>query len=385
MRRLRRRAAPRHAGRHRSPTTTSTRCGTVCTTTRPSSTTSAARLNYQLNTAHRFQYLIQGDDKIQNSRGASATTAKEATNRQFSDYWHGFPQPTHSLTHTYIASDKLVFNNIYTYVYGGWTNDFQDYDTCGKIRYNGSRQVVRLRARRRELPVEPAAAHAAHDRIPQPLAARVDPAPAADARAEDRRHLFPVEQAGRRPLAEVRRRLSPRARRRPSRTIRAARCAYLQCNGNLGRQLRRQPDRSRHGRSRAWCRTARSCTATRCATARGGATTATSRTRSTAASGASNGGLRYDWQHSKYDGGCVPENVIRPDLLPGAVRGGDAVGDQSEHRADGEDPAVRQLSPRVSVTYDLFGNGKTALKAGGVVLLQDARDAGRQPQRPVPR
>ena len=124
--------------RHRSPTASSTRCGTACTTTRPSSTTSAAKLNYQLNAANRFQYLIQGDDKIQNSRGASATTAKEATNRQFSDYWHGFPQPTHSLSHTYIASDKLVFNNIYTYVYGGWTNDFQDFDTCGKIRYNGS-------------------------------------------------------------------------------------------------------------------------------------------------------------------------------------------------------------------------------------------------------
>ena len=68
------------------------------------------KLNYQLNQAHRFQYLIQGDDKIQNSRGASATTAKEATNRQFSDYWHGFPQPTHSITHTYIATDRLVFN-----------------------------------------------------------------------------------------------------------------------------------------------------------------------------------------------------------------------------------------------------------------------------------
>ena len=76
--------------------------------------------------------------RLRSRRTESSTTAKEATNRQFSDYWHGFPQPTHSLTHTYIASDKLVFNNIYTYVYGGWTNDFQDYDTCGKIRYNGS-------------------------------------------------------------------------------------------------------------------------------------------------------------------------------------------------------------------------------------------------------
>ena len=96
------------------------------------------KLNYTLNNAHKFQYLLQGDDKIQDSRGASATTAKEATNRQFSDYWHGIPQPTHSLTHTYVATDKLVFNSIYTYVYGGWSNDFQDYDTCGETRYNGA-------------------------------------------------------------------------------------------------------------------------------------------------------------------------------------------------------------------------------------------------------
>ncbi len=34
------------------------------------------KLNYTLNPAHKFQYLLQGDDKIQNSRGASATTAE---------------------------------------------------------------------------------------------------------------------------------------------------------------------------------------------------------------------------------------------------------------------------------------------------------------------
>ena len=29
-----------------------------------------------------------------------------------------------------------------------------------------------------------------------------------------------------------------------------------------------------------------------------------------------NGGIRYDWQTSKYLGGCVPNNPIRPDILP---------------------------------------------------------------------
>ena len=168
------------------------------------------KVNYQLNPAHRFQYLIQGDDKIQNSRGASATTAKEATNRQFSDYWHGFPQPTHSLTHTFIASDKLVFNKHLHLCVRRLDQRLPGLRHVRQDPVQRQRQLGRLRARR-ELPLEPAAAAAADDRIPQPLAARVDPAPAADARAEDRRHLFRVEQAGRRPLAEVRRRLPPRA------------------------------------------------------------------------------------------------------------------------------------------------------------------------------
>jgi hypothetical protein len=78
-----------------------------------------------------------------------------------------------------------------------------------------------------------------------------------------------------------------------------------------------------------------------------------------------NGGLRYDWQHSRYDGGCVPENVLRPDLLPAQCE---------EPTQSGINPNTGQvekirpfgnLSPRASVTYDLFGSGKTAIKAGG--------------------
>ena len=44
------------------------------------------------------------------------------------------------------------------------------------------------------------------------------------------------------------------------------------------------------------------------------------------------------------------------------VRGGNTVGDQSQHGSDGEDPSVRELVAAASVTYDMFGNGKTALK-----------------------
>ena len=43
------------------------------------------KFNYQLNSANKFQYLFQSDNKYRNARGASATTLKEATTQQTSD------------------------------------------------------------------------------------------------------------------------------------------------------------------------------------------------------------------------------------------------------------------------------------------------------------
>ena len=47
----------------------------------------------------------------------------------------GLRQPDAPDPHTWIASDKLVFNNQATYVGGGFFLDFQDRDTCGDSRY----------------------------------------------------------------------------------------------------------------------------------------------------------------------------------------------------------------------------------------------------------
>ena len=74
-----------------------------------------------------------------------------------------------------------------------------------------------------------------------------------------------------------------------------------------------------------------------------------------------NGGLRYDWQQSKCLGGCVPANALRPDLLPA----------QCEEATDDRPVTGKKIqpfgnwSPRVSATYDLFGNGKTQVHASG--------------------
>jgi len=65
-----------------------------------------------------------------------------------------------------------------------------------------------------------------------------------------------------------------------------------------------------------------------------------------------NGGLRFDRQFDYARPSSVPANRIIPDLLPAVDFAG-------------ADPPARynNLSPRVGVTYDLRGNGKTVLKA----------------------
>jgi hypothetical protein len=60
---------------------------------------------------------------------------------QTSDKPWKLPLPTHSLTHTFIATDRLVFNNQFTYVHGGFFLDYQGSTSqgiCGGVvRYLG--------------------------------------------------------------------------------------------------------------------------------------------------------------------------------------------------------------------------------------------------------
>jgi hypothetical protein len=78
-----------------------------------------------------------------------------------------------------------------------------------------------------------------------------------------------------------------------------------------------------------------------------------------------NAGLRYDWQQSKWLGGCVPANALMPGLLPGQCEGA-ATGGLSPITGNIEElQPFSNWSPRMSLTYDLFGDGKTALKATG--------------------
>jgi hypothetical protein len=83
-----------------------------------------------------------------------------------------------------------------------------------------------------------------------------------------------------------------------------------------------------------------------------------------------NAGLRYDWQQSEYLGGCVPANIVVPTLLPAQC---DDATNTGISPITGEVEALRafhNFSPRMSVTYDLKGDGKTALRASGSYYYQ---------------
>src|SRR5262249_39611039 len=83
------------------------------------------------------------------------------------------------------------------------------------------------------------------------------------------------------------------------------------------------------------------------------------------------GGIRYDY----YDGGAAPETLDAGPWVPARSFPG------TEHA-----PQWKDVSPRVAASYDLFGNGKTAIKAsfGRFVAGETARaTSGTKQENPL--
>ena len=85
----------------------------------------SAKFNYQLNSANRFQFLMNFADKVRNARGASATRPPETVYVQSSDYSF-MGTPTYNLKHTWVLNDKLVFDSGFNHTAGGFLLDFPD-------------------------------------------------------------------------------------------------------------------------------------------------------------------------------------------------------------------------------------------------------------------
>jgi hypothetical protein len=84
----------------------------------------SAKFNYQLNSANRFQFLANFADKVRNARGADDDHPPETVYVQTSG--HALGTPTYNLKHTWVLSDKLVFDNGFNYTGGGFLLDFPD-------------------------------------------------------------------------------------------------------------------------------------------------------------------------------------------------------------------------------------------------------------------
>jgi hypothetical protein len=315
------------------------------------------KFNYQATSANKLQYLFQSDNKYRNARGASATVQKEATTQQTSDKPWGLPLPTHSITHTLIASDKLVFNNQFTYVHGGFFLDYQDVPpqgACAQSLYTGSDQLYAGRdagclwnvqqLTNRTTTVQSRSLLGSYQTVRHSWEAKTDGT------------YFLTHTLG----GDHSLKFGLGWRRNPIQTFShysgGAR-GTVQCVGN----------------SSANCGDGKYVAVGSSATGVVPFQAVLYRDRLinndwwtydgyfqdgySRGQWRINGGLRYDWQQSKYLGGCVPANIMRPDLLPSQC-------EEATNQDSITGKAIQSFgnwSPRASVTRDLFGNGKTQL------------------------
>jgi hypothetical protein len=328
------------------------------------------KFNFQVNASNKFQYLFTSDNKYRNHRGASASTATVDSTQQTSDAPWKLPLPTQSITHTLILTDKLVFNNQFTYVGGGFFLDYQDVPpqgTCLQSRYLGATTL------------------AAYD-----TGTRANPACLFNVQSQNLRTTGFNQGSLLRSYQTVRHSWEAKTdgtyfltnllggdhslkfglgwRRNPIETFShysGGGQAGLQCVGNaiancpaavagvytsptvpVGSAVGLVPRTAALYRDRLRNNTWH--------TYNGYLQDSYSHGRIRV-----NGGIRYDWQTSKYLGGCVMANPIIPNLIPSQCDPATNVDPTTGKPIQ----AFGNWGPRVSTTYDLSGNGKTSIHA----------------------
>jgi hypothetical protein len=305
------------------------------------------------------------DNKFRNARGASATTEKEATTIQTSEtYWKYFPLPTHQMTHTFIATDRLVFNTTFTKVFGGFFLDYQDsQDSCGGTRYSGKIELSSYSQTSNPncmFNIQPQTIQTTGNQSRSLGNSYQTIRPSLDLKTDGTFFLTNV-LGGDHSL-----KFGVGYRKNPITTfnhISGGGRATVQCVGNALANCMDGKTYVAVGSveglvPRAATLSRDSLTNNDWWSYNGYIQDSYSYKRLRV-----NAGLRYDWQQSKWLGGCVPANALMPGLLPGQCEGA-ATGGLSPITGNIEElQPFSNWSPRMSLTYDLFGDGKTALKA----------------------
>ncbi len=321
------------------------------------------KFNYQLASAHKVMYLFVSDQKYRNRRGASATTAPEATTQQYSEAPWKLPGPTHTVQHTWVVNDKLVFNNSFNYVGGGFFLDYQDFKACGGSRYiPGETDFGAYQAGPRSSAdclwnVQPLTNRTTSFNSRSLTDSYQTVRKTWEAKS-DGTYFLTNKLGGDHSL-----KFGVGWRRAPimsfshySGGVRA----HVQCVGNnaancgdgtavgVGSGPGIVPYQAVFNRDQLrnndWW------------TYFGYIQNEYSRGRLRL-----KGGLRYDWQQSKHLGGCVPSNMMIPNLLPSQCEEATQV-DALNGR---EIQPFGNWSPRLGATWDLFGDGKTSVHASG--------------------
>jgi len=278
------------------------------------------KLNYQLNASNKFQFLYTYGNKTRNARGADSSTAPESAWRQTS---HGIG--SFNLKHTWVATDKLVFDSLVQYTDGGFN----------LLPQPGVENAQLLSIRETGFDSRGLAAGQVQEIVRPTTEAKTDSSYFfSNLLGGDHTTKFGIRyrntpwQTDRHWTGDARARVSTR---------------YVDENPNRGSvcdDCPLGPDRAQFQRP--------STNPTGLYTV--GAYLQDNYTRGRLRL---NLGVRWDYQNDEAKAGCVEANSIIPDLLPAQC-------------FDGADRNVNfsDVSPRISATYDLLGTGKTVLKAG---------------------
>jgi hypothetical protein len=318
------------------------------------------KLNYQINASNKIQWLFESDNKYRNHRGSNSTTAIESTTQQTSDAPWKFPLPTHSFTHTWIANDRLVFNNQVTYVGGGFFLDYQDVPpqgSCAQSRYNGATSNDGYNSNASCLWNVQSLNNATTGVTSRSLSGSYQTVRHSWEAKSDGTYFLSNFLGGDHSL-----KFGLGWRKNPILSFThysgGAR-ANVECIGNSS--LANCGDGNYVTPGSATGVVARSAVLYRDQLRNNDWWTYNGYIQDGYAKGRwrLNGGVRYDWQQSKSLGGCIAANVLIPNALPSQCEKATDVDPNTGKKIS----AFGNWSPRVSATYDLFGNGKTQVHA----------------------